>query len=218
MTLAELERQAQVRLLTISAGLEASACRSRSDLPDGTRTLLMLSPHEPSFWSGFTQSAEYLDGQTDPMDRWSHRVITEWATNLGAVALFPFGGPPYNPFIAWAVASGQAHQSPVGMLVHPKAGLYLSFRGAIALREDVDLPPVSSHPCNNCLTRPCLGACPVDAFATGGYDVPRCRKFLKSDEGFDCMSKGCAVRRACPYGSMYGRLSAHAAFHMGYFV
>lgn len=218
MTLEELEQQAQARLLTITAGLDHTACAARQDLPAGTRTLLLLSPHEPAFWPGFTAAPEATDGQPDAMDRWSLRVITDWATALGATPLFPFGGPPWAPFVDWALASGRVHSSPLGMVVHPDAGLFLSFRGALALRDPVAVPPRCPHPCNNCPDRPCRTACPVDAFASGIYDVPQCRKHLRSTEGFDCMSKGCAARRACPNGKSYGRIDAHSAYHMSYFI
>ena len=218
MTFAELEKQAQARLLTISAGLDAGRCADRTDLPPGTKTLLLLSPHEPAFWPAFQTSPEYLDGARDPMDRWSTRVIGDWAADIGGTPLFPFGGPPYHPFIAWALASGQVHQSPVGMLVHPTAGLYISFRGAIALTEPVELPADCPHPCNSCADQPCRTSCPADAFALGIYDVPRCRNYLRSEAGYDCMSKGCAVRRACPEGKFHGRVTEHSAFHMSYFL
>jgi hypothetical protein len=217
-TLAGLEAGANARLLTISAGLDAAACARRGDLPPGTQTLLLLSPHEPAFWPAFQATPEARDGRPDPMDRWSSRVITDWAEEIGATPLFPFGGPPYHPFIAWALASGRVHSSPLGMIVHPMAGLFLSFRGALALPVACDTPAVCPHPCNNCPDQPCRDACPVGAFASGSYDVPLCKDYLRSEEGNDCMSKGCAARRACPIGRTYGRLETHSAFHMSYFL
>ncbi len=67
-------------------------------LPKGTRTLLLLGPQQPGFWPHVTASAEWQDGRPDPMDRWSRRVIGRIACDLGAKALFPFGGPPHRPF------------------------------------------------------------------------------------------------------------------------
>lgn len=218
LSLSTIERQAKSRSLCVSAGLNATRCAERSDLPSGTRTLLLLSPDEPAFWPGFVQSPEYRGGAADPMDRWSKRVISDWAATLGAVPLFPFGGPPFQPFIDWALSSGRVHSSPSGMIVHPDAGLYLSFRGALALREEVDVPADCSHPCNNCVTQPCLMACPVEAFSSGSYDVPRCKGHLATPEGSVCMSKGCAIRRACPHGKSYGRIKEHSSFHMSYFL
>jgi hypothetical protein len=62
------------------------------------------------------------------------------ACDLGAKALFPFTGPPWHPFIAWARRSGRAWESPVGFLVHDRAGLMVSYRGALALSHRIDLP------------------------------------------------------------------------------
>jgi len=216
--LAVLEHQARRRHLSITAALDADQCAARDDLPPGTQTLLMLSPDEPAFWPMFTASPEFLDGQSDPMDRWSTRVIGEWAEELGATPLFPFGGPPYQPFIGWALASGYAHSSPVGMLVHAQAGLFLSFRGALALTEAITLPDPPAHPCDACPDRPCLTACPVNAFGPEGYDTTSCRTYLEALPGNDCMTQGCRARRACPIGKTYGRLNSHSSYHMSQFL
>ena len=108
-------------------------------LPAGTRTLLLIGTAEPGFWPHLTAQPEW-DDAPDPVDRWSRRVIGRLACDLGAKALFPFGGPPYHPFYAWALRSGQVWDSPVRLLVHARQGLMVSFRGALALKETVALP------------------------------------------------------------------------------
>ncbi|MDM8164721.1 ferredoxin [Roseovarius sp.] len=185
----------------------------QDDLPEGVASLVLLGPLEPGFWPAFTASPEYLDGAPDPLDRWSHRVITGMAEALNATPFFPFGGPPYQPFIAWAKASGRAHSSPVGLLVHDTAGLMISYRGALGFADRIDAPAPPPSPCESCETRPCLTACPVDAFASGSYDVAACKADLDRP-GNDCMTRGCAVRRACPVSQGHGRLEAQSAFHM----
>lgn len=122
----------------------------RDNVPGECGTLVLLGPDEPRFWPVFAASPEALDGQPDAMDRWSTRVLTDWASALGATALFPFGGPPHRPFYSWALRSGRSHPSPVAFLVHDDAGLFVSFRGALALRERLDLPPPSPAPCLDC--------------------------------------------------------------------
>ena len=62
----------------------------------------------PGFWTALRASPEGADDLPDPVDRWSLRVIADLAAELGAAPRFPFGGPPYEPFIAWAKASGRA--------------------------------------------------------------------------------------------------------------
>ncbi|MBC7477422.1 MAG: ferredoxin, partial [Pseudorhodobacter sp.] len=160
--------------------------------PAGTRTLLLIGPQEPGFWPHLQAQPEW--GAPDPVDRWSRRVIGRVACDLGAKALFPFGGPPYQPFYAWALRSGAVWDSPIKLLVHGEQGLFVSFRGALALKERVDLPPAPVKPCDSCATKPCLTACPVGALTAAGYDVPRCHGYLDSPDGGTCLAGGCLVR------------------------
>ncbi len=185
--------------------------------PEEGGTIILLGPKEPGFWAHFTASAEYQDGQRDPIDRWSMRVISQIANEIGAEPRFPFAGPPYHPFIAWAKATGRTWDSPAGMLVHDVAGLFVSFRGALRLRRKLAFPPAATKPCDNCLAQPCLSACPVGALGRDGYDVNACHGYLGTPAGLDCMSNGCKARRACPVSQSYGRLAEQSSHHMRYF-
>ncbi|MFM2356402.1 MAG: hypothetical protein RLZZ528_2138 [Pseudomonadota bacterium] len=185
-------------------------------LPGDIRTLVMLGPMGAGFWDHLTGQPEW-DGAPDPVDRWSRRVIGRLACDMGGKAYFPFGGPPYQPFIAWAKRTGRAWASPVTILVHDVAGLFVSYRGAIGLRERLDLPDPGPRPCETCAGKPCLTACPPRALTGAGYDVPACHAFLDSPAGNDCLTRGCAVRRACPLSESYGRVEAQSEYHMGQF-
>ena len=187
-------------------------------LPDGTGTLLLFGPDEPGFWPHLTAEPEWQDGAPDPVDRWSARVLTGLAERFGGRAFFPFGGPPYHPFYAWALRSGRAWPSPVALLVHDTAGLMVSYRGAIALTDRIDLPaPPTQSPCATCTDRPCLTACPSGALGKEGYDVPACHAYLDKVPDGDCISSGCVTRRACPVSQGYGRLPEQSAYHMRLF-
>ncbi len=182
--------------------------------PDGTGTLVLLGPREPGFWAHVSSSPEIIDGAPDPLDRWSARVIGGLARELGAQALYPFGGPPYQPFIAWALRSGRAWQSPAGLMVHDRAGLMVSYRGALALPQRMSLPVLAENPCETCADKPCLTACPVSALSAGAYDLAACHGHLDTPAGRDCLDRGCAARRVCPVSRTYGRMEAQSAFHM----
>lgn len=203
-----LAADAKAHGLTIAGGFHPTP---RDDVPAGTQTLLLLAPDGAAFWDIFQQSAYYRDGAPDPIDRWSRHTIGTWACDLGAKALFPFGGPPYQPFHTWALRTGRAFSSPVGFLVHADQGLMISFRGALALKQRVALPAPTEIPCAGCAA-PCKTACPVSALTDDGYDVPTCKAFLADDP--DCMSQGCAVRRACPVSQTFDRPHEQSAFHM----
>jgi len=184
-------------------------------VPQGTRALALVGPEGPAFWEVFRASPEYLGGGPDPLDRWSVRVLEGVAQDVGATALFPFGGPPWLPFIDWALRSGQTFTAPVGLLVHARLGLHVSFRGALALPGPCPQTPAGS-PCDTCADRPCLAACPPGAMSVGGYDIPGCRAYLDTPQGTACLSGGCQVRSACPVGTGL-RPAAQSAFHMNAF-
>ncbi len=178
------------------------------------RSIYLLGPHEPGFWQAFTSTPEYNDGEPDPLDRWSKRVIGALALDWGGRAIFPSDGPPYPPFLDWAKKSGRAWISPVGLMVHDVAGLWLSFRGAVEVPETLALPQQPGKPCDTCAGQPCQSACPVNAMSADNYDVGKCHDWLNQPRGVDCMQQGCAIRRACPISRTYGRVEAQSAFHM----
>ena len=182
--------------------------------PAGTRTLLMIGPKEPGFWPHLQAQPEW--NGPDPVDRWSRRVIGRVACDLGSKALFPFGGPPYQPFYSWALRTGRVWDSPVKLLVHATQGLMVSFRGALALAQTIPLPPPAIQPCAAC-AKPCLTACPAGALTGAGYDVPLCHAHLSQPAGTDCMTRGCLVRSTCPAGAGYARMPSQSAYHMRQF-
>jgi len=184
--------------------------------PVGCATLVLLGPKEPGFWAAITSDPEA--GGPDPVDRWSRRVIDALATKLGARALFPFGGPPYQPFVKWALASKRVWQSPVSLLVHDTAGLFVSFRGALAFDRWLELPDIKGRsPCESCVGKPCLRACPPRALTNQGYDLKACHAFLDLPAGRSCLDAGCHVRKSCPVSQTYGRQDQQSAHHMRYF-
>lgn len=185
--------------------------------PDGCATLVLLGPGGPEMWHAFTASPEAGDDAPHPMDRWSSRVIRAMAEDFDAEALFPFGGPPYQPFQRWATRGEDARVSPVAMQVTSTRGLWTSYRGALALHERLELPPgSSSDPCLDCAA-PCLTACPVNAFDDGAYDVPTCTSHVQSPAGTGC-GEGCLVRRSCPAGAALGLPVAQRVFHLQAFL
>ncbi len=188
----------------------------RIGLLTSLRTIVLIGVTGRSGWDAFAGSREARDGAEHPLDRWSRRVIDALARDLGAVGLYPFGGPPHLPFQQWARRAEPVHFSPLGMLIHPTHGLWHSYRGALGLAEALDLPAVEAtpSPCETCSGRPCLSACPVGAFTVNGYDVAACAAHLRSAAGADCMERGCRARRACPVGAAHAPWPEQATFAM----
>ena len=183
---------------------------------EGDDTIVLLGPREPGFWTAFTASPEWQDGSENPIDRWSRRIIDAISRDMDATPLYPFG-EPVQPFFTWALESGRAWASPVMLLVHDTAGMMLSYRGALKFSGQHELTPTSPKPCDTCDTQPCRTACPVNALTPGGYDLPACHAFLDTEAGQDCMTRGCAVRRACPVSQTFDRDPDQSAYHMRQF-
>lgn len=211
MTLDDLAHAAGEHVLDI-----LGICHTVPEDGLGVGTIALLGPREPGFWVHVSASPEFNDTAPDPLDRWSHRVISDIALASGGAPLFPFGTPA-RPFIGWALRSGRAWASPVGLLVHDTAGLLVSYRGAVLFDNHLSLPQPATKPCETCAAKPCLDACPVSALTNQGYDIPACRSYLDGPDEAGCKATGCAVRRACPVSQSYPRDPAQSAFHMASF-
>ncbi|WP_027135876.1 hypothetical protein [Geminicoccus roseus] len=184
-------------------------------VPGAPGTVLMVGNIGSALYPHLQASPEMRGPQ--PLDSWTRRVLGQIAEDLGVQALFPFDGPPFHPFQRWAIRADRRFSiSPLGLLVHETFGLWTALRGALLVEEQLEIAPVEpgQSPCLTCAARPCLSACPVDAFQPGRYDVTACRAHLSTLSGQDCMMGGCLARRACPVGRNHAYTRPHAGFHM----
>ncbi len=181
------------------------------DIPAGV--IVLVGNAGPAMWRQFSTSG------MSSLDSWVKRTIDPIAESLGARALYPSDGPPYAPFHRWALASGTVHASPIGLLIDPEFGLWHAYRAALVFAGPIPQsePQQTPHPCETCAAKPCLTACPVDAFTPDGFETEACRAFVTGTAG-DCGQLGCAARRACPIGTDYVYEPAQAAFHMAAFA
>ncbi|WP_171126062.1 MULTISPECIES: ferredoxin [unclassified Ruegeria] len=175
-------------------------------------TLVLLGAGS-AFWTVLKTSPEWQG--PDPADRWSARVIGQMAQELGGQAHFPFGGPPYAPFIDWALKSQRTFSSPVGALVHDTVGMMISYRGALHFPQEFNIPEVTTaSPCVEC-PAPCTTTCPVGALNSQDfYDVAACHAHLSTEEGLTCMTGGCLARLSCPISVGADRDPEQSAHHM----
>ncbi len=180
------------------------------------RAALLVGNVGPAMWRRF--SAE-RDPAADRLDDWTRERIGALAGRLGARAVFPFDTPPL-PFQRWAYRTGILHRSPLGLTIHPRFGLWHAYRACLLFDAPVAAAgggEVAAHPCESCATRPCLSACPVDAFTEAGYDTAACARHLETPDGDDCAGYGCRARHACPVGQEYACAPEQARFHMSAF-
>ena len=85
---------------------------------------------------------------------------------FGARAVSP-SDRPYLPFQQWAMRAEGLRPSPLGILMHPQYGLWHAYRGALLFDVEISIeaPRAVIHLCDLCDGKPCLKACPVDAYS-----------------------------------------------------
>ena len=211
---------------------ESNGLRIRGTLPENTQdlptqadgspsqALLLIGAEGGSLWPTFSQSSEFLDKRADPLDRWSRRVGESMARELDGLAVFPFDGPPFHPFISWATQSGSVSPSRLGLSLHRRFGLWHAFRFALVLPYEIDHAepaPDTGSACDTCAQTPCLQVCPVSAFDGEQYDVHACYQYLRDTPDAPCHTSGCLARNACPEGAEYRYPDEQVVFHMRQF-
>jgi len=183
----------------------------------GEGMLVMVGNAGGAMWAAFES---HRDDDPNPLDRWTKRIVDPLAALFGARAIYPFDRP-HPPFQRWAKRAEGLQSSPLGLLIHADYGLWHAYRAALVFPQLMEglastcEPTVS--PCDSCLEKPCLSACPVEAFSPEGYDVPACASYLASPGGESCTSAGCAARNACPVGPDFRYCDAQIRFHMAAF-
>jgi len=196
---------------------------------------ILIGNAGPDMWYALDSAMKAdpaLAAHDHPMNTWTQMILqaacrdlalkaSEDSINKTIQVVFPFQGPPYFPFQKWAIRTGFFFPSPIGPLVHYDYGLWAGFRGAVVVETGdaiLGATGAAPSPCESCADKPCLSACPVGAFSTNGYDVPSCAKHIGSEDTAACMDKGCAARRACPYGRGFHHSPDQARFHMDRFL
>jgi hypothetical protein len=184
------------------------------------RHLCLIGSTGPSLWPALKTSIEFSDGNPDPLDRYTKRVLSDISSAFGCEVTFPFEGPPYHPFQQWALKCGGFSQSPLGVLAHHDFGPWTGFRAAFLFPAPLtgQPRPKETGPCETCQDKPCLTICPVDAISLhSGYNVPSCRNHLGTSHKLTCWS-GCLARRSCPFGKAHQPDAQTAKFHMESFM
>ena len=203
--------------LFVRGGFHVEADDAVPPLADGrpARTVILVGNAGGDLWRAFTADNPAMAGD-HPLDRWVDGHVERTAAAVGAEIVFPTRRP-YPPIMRWAKRAGPVHSSPINLLIHPEYGLWHVYRGAFLFADRLDLP--SQHqapsPCDACEKKPCLRACPADAFKPDHFDAVACVTHVESPAGGNCAARGCLARRACPVGREHAYPVEAGAYHMG---
>ncbi|WP_181175810.1 4Fe-4S dicluster domain-containing protein [Mesorhizobium sp. B2-3-4] len=184
------------------------------------RSVLLVGQAGAAPWPHFSRWRELQpESIVNPLDTWSRQVIGQVAEKYEARAVSP-SDKPYLPFQQWAVRAEGLKRSPLGILMHPRYGLWHAYRGALLFEDEIAFPVTepAPHLCDTCVEKPCLKSCPVDAYSNDGFAYQACLAHVRGADGEPCRAGGCLDRNACPYGTAYRYPADIQAFHMASFA
>jgi len=207
--LADLEARGLNLACALTRAEVIEAAPGLADHPS-VATVLVLGSGGRTMWPSVERG--FVD-RDDPVDEHALDALTAAVGTLeplGATILWPSGS--HLPVTRLGELAGWSHPSPMGLGIHPAFGLWFAYRGVIGL--EAALPSTatpSSSPCDGCVQRPCIAACPADVLShQAPPKVAAC--FTERLRAGGCESS-CVARRACPVGAEHGYVSAQEAHH-----
>ena len=203
-------------------GFRFAAGEAAPSGPSGVpaRSVLLVGQAGDAPWLHFSRwRRSQPENLADPLDTWSRTVIDGVAAEFSARAVYP-SDKPWLPFQQWAMRAEGLKPSPLGILMHPEYGLWHAWRGALLFDVEIPIqaPREVIHLCDLCPGKPCLKACPVDAYSEAGFAYQACLDHVRGPSGGPCRTTGCLDRNACPYGAAYRYPAEAQAFHMAAFM
>jgi hypothetical protein len=184
------------------------------------RSVLLVGNAGAGYWPHFRRWRQAQPpGLAHPLDTWCREIIGAAAREVGARAVSP-SDRPYLPFQQWAMRAEGLKPSPLGILMHPEYGPWHAYRGALLFDEKLPVAEAENpiHLCDACAGKPCMKACPVDAYSLDGFAYEDCLAHVRGPTGEPCRTRGCLDRNACPYGADYRYPAEVQAFHMAAFA
>lgn len=163
--------------------------------------LLLLGNGGRRFWSTLHEFGIRTD---DPVDYYALHLtqtfLRDYLDNPRRVLLYPNTSIAV-PLVRLGELAGWGKPSPVFVGINPEFGPWFAYRSAFLIDLELPVSVISStsHPCNTCVTKPCIQACPTKAVHwPDPSDINACARFRIAD-GSVCGDR-CLARLACPVG------------------
>ncbi len=174
------------------------------------RSVMLLGAAGKNYWRYFLRNHHRASRRhRHPLDNWSVVTLQKIAKREGikkSAIFFPFQQRHQKKslvaFQAIAKKIGFT-PSPLGMSIHPQFGLWVGFRGGFASHMVPKKLRVrdEASPCQACVDKPCMTACPAGAVTRQGFDYAACQDYLSRNKNCECLLDGCLARMACPVGA-----------------
>jgi epoxyqueuosine reductase len=156
----------------------------------------------------------------DPIDAFSRRAVEAMLERMGCTAyriLFPADNQVQIDLQGLGRKLGWHHDSPLGTGINSEYGTWFAYRVVVATNTRFLLSETaeSESPCESCIDKPCVSACPVGAVrATAGFDLETCLQERLRPQS-PCRYQ-CLARLACPVGTRHQYSKDQIRYHYGH--
>ena len=213
LLVAGLNLHALLRVRDLPADLVDNLCRQGIDC-DRYGTLLLIGNGGPAFWRAFREAG---GSGSDPVDNFSVQVVSDFLSRqwpgLGYRVVYPANAAV--ALQALGRLAGWHHDSPLKVGINDTWGLWFAYRVLVALEgelpESTAVP--SANPCESCLDRRCIAACPPGALSGTGLALESCLDYRTAD-GSTCADQ-CQARLGCPVASEHRYDPDQIQYHYG---
>ncbi|MGZ3690744.1 MAG: hypothetical protein ACXVAX_04535 [Pseudobdellovibrio sp.] len=160
---------------------------------------------------------ENLDSAQNPVDHYSLKLVREFHDSLFPAEkleiLYPLT-PHLVPLQRLGRFLNLARPSHLGLDLNVDFGAWFAYR--VAFLTTAVLPEVKpgewASPCETCVDKPCVSACPSGATRTMNFGLSECAHFRLS-QASPCLSR-CLARLACPYKAEHAYTEEQINYHM----
>lgn len=180
------------------------------------RQLILIGHGGTQMWHAL-QASELCDAP-DPVDSFSLDVVHQWLAAISPSATFEIVYPASDRLVALqqlGALAGWHFASPFRIGINRQWGSWFAYR--VALLIDTELPVTEPEtwgsPCDDCVGRPCIQACPAEAVADEKNMLSRCVGYRLEQESV--CSLQCLSRLACPVAKEHRYSQEQIDYHYG---
>lgn len=176
------------------------------------RQLMLIGHAGGALW----QSLRAVDiSSDDPVDDYSLRVVDDFfKMNMADTdyrVLYP--GETHIALQQLGGLAGWHHPSPFWLGINKTWGSWFAYR--LVVLSNSTLAPTakieSASPCDDCVVRACVSACPANAMDNGDFDLKKCSRYRMNKNsacGYQCLA-----RKACPVGKEHQYSPEQSKYH-----
>jgi epoxyqueuosine reductase len=198
LSLAGLNLQAVINIKDCPSNIRQQLSAVTSNLSHYNQ-LILIGHAGQSLWDK-VKASNFVS--IDPIDVYSKHHTTEFFRQYFSEQDYEIVFPTKNQTSIGLQALGKIvgwhNESPFRVGINQKWGSWFAYRAVVLIKANylTSAPMSDESPCNNCVEKPCIAACPANALVENSLDIVLCTGYrMQSDS--QCKDR-CIARMTCP--------------------